>query len=449
MTKLWLEEGGKRRVFRLGSGLLSVGSGAGAKLRVESGDVAEVHFELELGDRSARVLPRRGVLPPRIAGRAISGPAELAFGKVLEFGAVRLWLESEAPAAPASVAPGAERLRRATPAHTPIRRRRETSSAEPAQEDRPRRAARRGPPMPLAFGVALVAIVVVAFVVKFGMSRAKPGVVSAAGLIDAAAIDVKEGNLEFAEERLAEAEALGGLGEATRARIAGMRTEIRKRKAEVDLLVQNDVGTNYFETMLKKYEAKFLAGEPDPVKARLFIERCREFRRRWPGHPQMDWVERQEARFRGVIDLSQPKTWPEVEWELEDLSDELPRNYVKMLALLDEFIGRAEGRERSAAEAERAKHVADRPAYHLDRLQQARYEFEQKEDPSKAVWWLVHEIIWIGDPLLADEAAQVLLAFPRLEEHLAGYKQKYPDRFAALLEHDALHEFARSKGLAP
>ena len=46
MARLILDDGGKRRAFKLNPGRMTIGSGEGATLRLDSGDVAEVHAEL-------------------------------------------------------------------------------------------------------------------------------------------------------------------------------------------------------------------------------------------------------------------------------------------------------------------------------------------------------------------------------------------------------------------
>jgi hypothetical protein len=400
------------------------------------------------------------VLPPTVGGIAISGPAPLPFGRVLELGSLRLWLEAESPQESAAAAPKtgagiggagavASAATRAAASGAPTGgRARRGAPEEPEQgQERERRPRRRGLPVSLLIVPSALILAGLVWFLRSALSGSAPEVVAAASLVDQAERDFQDGHFQFAEENLAQAESGGRLDALTQARIADLRARIAMRKAEVDLLIQNNAGTNFLDTRLKKYEEKFLSGTPDPVKARLFLERCKEFRERWPKHPEMPWVERQEARFRGVIDLSKPKTWPEVAWEVEDLADEMPCNYAKMLALVDEFLTRASGADETAAKAEQAKVLAARPAYHLDRLQQARYEYEQKGDPSKAVWWLVHEVIWIGDPVLSEEAAKILLDMPDLAPHLEGYKQTYPDKFAALMENDGLRAFAATKGL--
>ena len=55
MVRLIVEEQGARRAFRLGEGTLKVGSGAAAQLRLQSGDVADVHAEIDWKDGVARL----------------------------------------------------------------------------------------------------------------------------------------------------------------------------------------------------------------------------------------------------------------------------------------------------------------------------------------------------------------------------------------------------------
>ena len=60
MAKLILEENGKRRAFNLGDGVLSVGAGEEAKLRLAVSDVADVHVDLELRGTTLTLRPRTG-----------------------------------------------------------------------------------------------------------------------------------------------------------------------------------------------------------------------------------------------------------------------------------------------------------------------------------------------------------------------------------------------------
>ena len=67
MTRLIVEDGGKRRAFKVGDGTLTIGSGGGASLRLSDPAAAEVHAELLLREGRATLRLKPGVLPPRVA----------------------------------------------------------------------------------------------------------------------------------------------------------------------------------------------------------------------------------------------------------------------------------------------------------------------------------------------------------------------------------------------
>jgi hypothetical protein len=233
------------------------------------------------------------------------------------------------------------------------------------------------------------------------------------------------------------------------ARKEALEASIQAGQAEIDLHLENESGTRYLDTLLKKYEGLYLQGTPEPAKVRLFLKRCRTFRERWPRHPEMDWVQRQEARFGGYVDMNAPMTWADVSWEVKDLTDGMPRNYVTALGLIDELLSRISGEEATKAKNLRDELVKGRPEYATDRLYQARYEYEKKEDPPKAVWWLVHNIAWLGDEALANESARFLVKMPDLAGHLLGYKQYYPERYAAVMKNAVVSSWAKEAGFAP
>ena len=119
------------------------------------------------------------------------------------------------------------------------------------------------------------------------------------------------------------------------------------------------------------------------------------------------------------------------------------------LALLDELLSRVEGEERAKVQNRRNELVKERPEYAQDRLFQARHEFEKKQDTSKAVWWLVHSVAWLGDEALEDEAARVLVKMPDLASHLLGYKAKYPDRYALVMKNSVVADWAERNDFKP
>lgn len=440
MVKLIVDEGGARRAFRMGKGILTVGSGAEARLRLASTAVAEIHFELELGEGGVKLRLRPGVLPPKVGGLPAKSELVLAPGARVELGGAQLWIESEEAPTGSAVAPAPARPGGA----------RSAPAAEPSERFRQRRAEAEGARRPA--WIAPVLILAATGIVFLVWLRVMKTGAKAEGLAT--------NKLRAAEQALAQADFRGArlelegippdaLEPAQIARRLALIERIASAEAEVAAHMQNESGTRYADSLLKKYEGLYLQGKPEPAKVRLFLKRCRVFRERWPTHPEMDWVERQERRFAGYVDLNAPPTWEDVSWEVADLTDSSPRNYVAALALLDELLTRVEGEEEKKARNLRDDVLAGRAEYAQDRLEQARYEFERKEDPSKAVWWLVHNIAWLGDEALANQNARFLVKMPNLEGHLLGYRQDYPERYAAVMRNPIVAAWAKEVGFAP
>lgn len=265
--------------------------------------------------------------------------------------------------------------------------------------------------------------------------------------IAAAEQELEQGNLRTALLKLDRIPAASEMTPAEEERIASLREQIATRNADADLAVANLTGTKYLEVMLRKYERNWLAGEPQPAKVRFFLKRLAEFRRRWPQHPDMAWVDRQESRFRGFVDLAAPPTWDDVAWEIKYCREQPVRDYKAAFELLAEFEPRASADEEELLEELRAEMIPERAEYHEDRIQQARYEFDRKDDPAKAVWWLLNLTVYIGDEEMADEAATFLAKMPNLVGHLRAYEQQYPERYRLVLEHPIVRKAAEEQGL--
>jgi hypothetical protein len=449
MAKLIVEEGGGRRAFRMGKGVLTVGSGADARLRLASGDVAEVHLELELAGDVVKLRPRPGVVPPRVDGQPAAGEIVLAPGRTVEVGSARLWIETEgAPPAMTPAAPAA-----AAPVVTPGVPGRPRASAPVASV--PRRAARaRAGERPAAVPawLTVVGILAVVGLVFLAWARLVRTEASGEGL---ASNKLRAARQAFAASRFEDARVeLAGIPASALTpelaeRKAALEREISEVLARDELRVENAPGTKYLDTLLRKYEGMYLQGTPEHAKVRLFLQRCRTFRARWPRHPEMDWVTRQEARFAGYVDMNAPLSLADVQWQVKDLTDGMPRNYAAAFALVDEFLTRATGSDREAAQALWDELAQARPEYAEDRLFEARHQFEKKNDPSKAVWWLVHNVAWLGDEALANESARFLLRMPDVEGHLRAYARDYPDKYEAVMRNEIVAGWARDTGFEP
>jgi hypothetical protein len=106
MTRLVVEEGGKRRAFKVGDGVITVGSGASATLKLASTKVAEVHAEIVVHGGVVTVRPKPGVTPPTLKGRAQSAEFTVPAGATVVIGDAKLTVDPPDPAqAPAPPPP--------------------------------------------------------------------------------------------------------------------------------------------------------------------------------------------------------------------------------------------------------------------------------------------------------------------------------------------------------
>ena len=470
MVRLIVEEGGERRAFRLGAGVLTVGSGREARLRLSSTDVAELHAEIEVKGETAVIRPRPGVMPPLVGGAPAKGEMPLAVGQVVTLGGARIWLEDEAgataPSATAPAAPSATPPSPSTPPPPPVSASRSGGAGSGgASEDR-RQAAMRSarqtgrravvertaprvkkglPPVAVVF-IVLGVVAVILLVLRYGLSSMEKTTLSVDNVLAGAREDVEEGRWSQAHTDLGLLDGMD-LSDEQRAEREAILAIIDQTEVVADRHDVHDVGTQWMNTFLEKYEVKFLQGNPAPERIRLFLERCRGFRKRWPDHPQMEWVDRQESRFEGAVNLSAPMDLAFVKWKMRFFVDARPRYYDDAFELLDEFEGIASPDERTELATMRADMITNRQAYADDQLQWAKYEFEKKNNPNKAVWWLVNSVLHLGEPILEDEAARYLIRMPNLAGHLRGYEDKYPEMFEDLMKNAIVREKAEEIGV--
>jgi hypothetical protein len=252
---------------------------------------------------------------------------------------------------------------------------------------------------------------------------------------------IEQRNAESAEEHLAKI-AAGALDEADAARVEAVRAEIARMRAERARELENERGSVWFQFKLEDYEERYLGGDPELARVRLFLERCAEFRERWPEHPELDWVERQERRFANLVDLDDAPAWPDVEWKAKVLTNARPRDYKQAFELVEAFRETADARERVPLDAFLRQLEAERAQYHADQLQYARREYENG-NADRAFEWLVQSIVGLGDEAMADEAAEFLVRFENADGLLRGYRKSREADFEILLENRVVREFAR------
>lgn len=445
MTRLIVEEGGKRRGFKVGEGKLSIGSGSAATLKLTSAGVAEVHAELEVKDGRAVLRPMPGVLPPKVGGVPAKSETAIRHGVAIQVGEAVLRVEYDD-------APQPKRARAGGP------------KAAPATGGAPRTAARRKPKAEwqrsrreLSGGGGLkpwVVILIFAVLAIPGGILARNAFLKTAEsplnytvYVNKAKKDLEARMFDRAEEELDRIPADAELSPNMVATIEGLREEIASAREESKLDEYHRLGTQVLEKQLRSFETKYLTGKAERPMVRLFLKRLAAFEERFPEHPEVGWVRRMQARYGAITSLDEPPTFEDVEFEVQVLTEwSVRRDYEEAFEILEDYIDIASGDDRQKAVDMVNAKLAERQEWFVDRLQQARYEYERGQI-GKSVDWLVKVIVNVGDEDMADEAAEQLILFDGIVEWFRGYERSRPDDFAELSENRVVAEFLRENPL--
>ena len=477
MTKLIIEEGGERRGYKIGRGKLTLGSGAEAKLRIADPNVAAVHAELEVAEKRAVLRLRPGVLPATQAGRPLGSEILLAHGSPIELGGARLWIEYEG-GAPVAVPAAAQAAPAPPAAPKPVARaatRRAAGDDDGAE--RGRRAAYRERKqrentarwVALLVGVPVIGIGAWFALGKLTGSSADEVVFIPAARYQTALEHFREGSYGLAEEVLEQGLASPEAGPELKAQMLALQQEIAAGRASGRELAHNLAGDRWLEAKLVAYEQNWLSGTPAQPEMRLFVQRLRDFKHEWPTHPEMDWVDRQLARFEPLVDLAKPPTWADVDFEAR-MTAGLRRNRITgeegargdaewkdAIRTVELFLEGAEGADRENALLLLDELRTKRDAWVADKLQQARFHFERAEQTGwdsaelgRSIAWLVKIVLDSGDPAAEDDAARRILLYQQSADLLAflrGYRRDRPEDFELLAANRVLGPFLEEHGL--
>jgi len=448
VTRLIVEEGGTRRGFKVGDGVLTVGSAEGAGLRLQSSDVADFHAELGVEDGRVTLRPRPGVVAPKIGGVPVTGAVELKHQVPVQIGSAVLMVEyADAPARPQPVVrKGAPGARAGAGGAAP--RRSAGRVDEKGERGSPRyRSKKTGPWVPLAIFAGVVAALAL-FVVFVG-----PLLLGEADPIFEPGVRVNRARTMLAkhlhEDALAELDAIPAgieLEPAFQKQIDELRVEIGASIERIALADHNMRGNVWLQTQLKNFESKRLAGKGDPPKIRVFLKRCDEFEAEYPQHPDIVWVQRMRERYAGAVDLTQPPTFEDIEFEIEALTWADPRDFKQAFQILDAYVDSAGADDRARALALYDKKLAQRDEWFEDKMQQARWEFE-RDKLGISLAWLIRIVIFTGDDVMAEAAAQELVKFPDLVPRLRGYRRQSPEKYELLARQPTIADYVRDNPL--
>ena len=437
MSRLIVEDGGKRRRFRLNPGRLTIGSSEQATLTLAAQDVAEIHAELELAEGRVVLRPRPGVAPVTAGGKRVHGQIVLRPGVKVRIGGATLGIEVEAPA-PAKNEPAA----RPQPVSNAPRRPRSVV-------DRPRRRMQRGPSVPswlivvlLLAGAGGVYLALQRFAGDVQRREFSPEASDARIRTKLADRDYR-GVLRELEEKVDPQEDLDADWKKV---FDGHRREALALKAQAEDAEHNSRGNPYFQTQLANYVDHYLKDNGRP-EARVLLQRIAWFRERYPTHPQIGWCDRMERRYAPIADMASPPTLEDLEWEVKTLTWAKPRNYRRAFDVMNAFLQTAGGGDRARVETLMQEKADEQSEYFEDRLLEAKYQWEKKKNYGQSIEELVQLVLKLADQSMIEDAAGRIVASPGVETTLAGYRNDRPEDFQGLIRNKKIRAFCEEKGI--
>ncbi len=432
MTRLILEEGGKRRAFKVGDGVISIGSGAHAALKLASAGVAELHAELVIQGGRVTLKPKPGVMPPKMGPRSLTAETELKPGASVKIGEATLTVE-----APEGAATPAEKAMAAA-AKAPKKEEWQRSNRE---------LYKSGGLKPAHMLMLLIPLGLIGFFVFKKMAEQSPPDVFAGQTYLFRAQDFfKSGMPDSAQTELDRIPSNAVVPPEIQTQIDALRAQIEESQRVAKLTSENEAGSKYFETQLKSFEEKRLQGKIDKPAVRVFLKRIAEFEARWPRHPQIEWCQRMKDSYGVLVDMKQPPTYADIEFEVKALTWANPKDYKQALALLQRFADGAAPDERSKALALIDTTLAERKAWYEDRTQQAKFEYDRNQI-GLAVNWLLVLSTYTGDEEMENAAAARLLQIPEIEERFRGYRKSRPDWWPEIAANKTIAAWLRENPL--
>lgn len=476
MTRFIVEEGGKRRAFKASEGVITIGSGDKAMLRLASPGVAEVHAELELSAGTVKLRCKPGVLPPTVNGKPMAGETLLAPGASVQLGEARISVEGDAgsaapqPAQPArpAVAPVATPASSASrpkpavagaskPAKAPI------PAGQPATRERAgwersnRELYKDKGLKPLhVLLLAIPAAILIYFLFSKAVSQGPDSALAGPQQVFLAESSVKSGMWDQAEQALAKISDRSALSTDFQARIAEVEKQVAEGRKLSEAAAKNSAGDQFLQTMLKNFESQRLASKVDKPAVRVFLKRVAEFERRWPDHPEMEWVRRKKERYAPMVDLSKPASYADIEFEVKAMTWDNPRNYRDAFSVTNRWLETAGADERGPGLALLDKLIKERDDWFEDRMQEAAHQFK-KGQLGQSIQWLAILMTFSGDAAMADRAAQDLIKFHGVEapgggavdlrRELRGYRRGLPEYWKHMEANRVLAEWMRENPL--
>ncbi|MCY3003958.1 MAG: FHA domain-containing protein [Planctomycetota bacterium] len=470
MTRFVVEEGGKRRAFKASEGVLTIGSGERAMLKLASPGVADVHAELVLSAGTVKLRPKPGVVPPMVGGASVAGEMLLPSGSVVTIGEASISVQDDdAPAAAAAPAPAAAPKQAAPVAAKPSA----AAGTGKAKAKAPIPAGKKAPERekeawqrsnkeifkdksglkPAHVLMILVPVAILAFFVinKF-IGKGPDTAIAGPQQVFMARRALEGGMWDQAEAAIALIEDRSKLATEYQAELIEIEQKIVEGRKTMEVAAANAAGDQYLQVMLKNFESSRLGAKVERPVVRVFLKRIAEFEKRWPNHPEMEWVHRKKERYAGMVDLNKPATFEDIDFEVKALTWDNPRNYREAFSLTNRWLETAPTDDRGKGLALLDKLIKERDAWFEDRMLEARHQLK-KGQIGQAIQWLAILITYSGDNAMADKAAAELIKFDgyegpgnvvvHLDRELRGYRRTLPDYWKQMESNRVLAEWMK------
>ncbi|MCE9593221.1 MAG: hypothetical protein K8S98_03410 [Planctomycetes bacterium] len=439
LIRLIVEDGGRRRSFQVTPGLLSIGSGVQAQLKLGGPLIAEEHGELDIGSDGALLRIRPGAQLAMIDGKPQRGEVAIAPNSTFVLGSATLTLRYEKAVEPELAPP--------TPPPAPPPKR--TAAARQAQKrknaDIVGRTKTRNVGTFIAVGIMLLSGAGSAYIL---LDRKAPAREAVEGRGEARLAKARE-HRDHALWDLLDAD-LAALPKDfaaepnVKAEVTALRAELANGRAlQADLRLDEEASV-WLKNQVESFAARYLLSPMDPGAPRAYVRRLEQFLHHWPNHSKAEWARTERARFASV-DLAEPATWEETKFDVRVLTRQPAcPEYADAFALLDDFAKRATDEESAELDALVDQLKSERLAWTLARLEQAKRD-QDNGQLSVAFEWLVNIGVYCGDPALEKVAAARILGFPDLLSRMMGYETYRPLTWERLMAQPDLAAWSKAR----
>jgi hypothetical protein len=458
MPKLIVQDGEKKRAFRLSKGRLTIGSAATNKLVLESSGAAEQHAVLVVKDDGVAI---DALAPLEIDGRKVSGNGlAVSIGSTLRLGGAVLSVAADAADAPAAGAaavpaaavpagragaakPAAAGAKAAAPAAKAGAKKKAAEPAPEIERKSRRAAAKETKPkwlMPTIVGLGLV-------ILGFAISLMKGG--NEEGLINQGLASLSSGDLQHARSLLDQVDP-NDLKPKLLESYNDLKTKLDNAENEAAVGPIRGKALKWLEQHLTGYREKYLSAEAlakaspytPEAKKRLWLARFDDFARRYPDYASADWAknaawataigETMAARqeYMAVADTSRAPTDADIEWALFYYTDPGAKQNRRFDLARDELDRYASGGGSAALLQTHRATLEERAVNYANAQMELANKFfanaqknggEINDDYLKSAAFLIEVAMVVEVPEKTQLALDMLSRFPNLDRIMLSY----------------------------